>query len=765
VKDAFGKTEMSGKGAPPQVSKLGPGRHFLEQQTASDWNIRAIDIGQPDRIEDLKAPDLITQGDAVQVTWRSTKPARIELIDGLGRVIARADGEGTASLTAGRPLTHSGFVRATCGTVVVQTPVKFAAASREWDDYEVMLPWFGPRTYQPWIPSVDDQLRKIGVTTLADPDRNFKMMVSAHLPGFGIYWYRRDAYMNRKAEFAKTKDKKYLVREVTLESPAFEAGLRAQLEKSLRPVAPLKPMAVYLADESSLTFYADAFDVDWAPEALAGFRQWLRHEYANLDALNASWGTSFQDWDAVVPMTTEEAQAHGNFAPWADHRAYMEQEFVRAFGKARDLVHEIDPGIRASISGTQTPTAHNGCNWYEIDQQIDYLQPYSGGNQDAMHYLFRPGMTITGFTGYGLVGSDAQYEQWHRLFYGHTGASIFWHYTLFNPDLTLSEQGKALSEAFGKLQSGIGRVFMNSTVREDGVAIHFSMASIRGAWITDGKIASGLRDDDDSGNGKGGSKNFRELMKRRGAWAKELERQGVQFRFLATPQIEAGMLDKYRVLILPYSIAISDKEAREIERFMDRGGIVYGDDQTGRMDERCHWRKETLWAAARRGFERSGPRDVGVKRDFGGEFLVTVRDFGKSRLTGVLPKKAVSVRAPEGAYDLLRGGLAKAEVEASPERPALFIERPSRIAKLTLDPKLNVTLLDAAGAPVDLSVVRLEVFDPAGRLARHYSGNMTVRDGKASFQVPFALSDASGAWRVRARDVVSGLTAEVTVKR
>ena len=36
----------------------------------------------------------------------------------------------------------------------------------------------------------------------------------------------------------------------------------------MRPLAPLKPMACYLADESSLTFYADAFDVDWAPNRL-----------------------------------------------------------------------------------------------------------------------------------------------------------------------------------------------------------------------------------------------------------------------------------------------------------------------------------------------------------------------------------------------------------------------------------------------------------------------------------------------------------------
>jgi hypothetical protein len=760
VKDARGETEMAGKGTRPNLSKLSAGRHFFEQQTPSDFKISVIDVPQPDKIEDLKAfAEIIAEGQPVDVMWRSTRPARIELIDGLGRAIARAEGTGTVRLTAGRPLTHSGFVRATCGTAIEQIPVRFAASSREWNDYEVMLPWFGPKTYQPWIPAVDEQFRKIGITTLADPDRNFKMMVSAHLPAFGIYWYRREGYLKRKADYARTKDVKYLVREIELESPSFETGMRAQLEKNVRPVAPLKPMAVYLADESSLTFYGDAFDVSWAPEALAGFRQWLRQQYASLEALNSAWGTSFKEWDSVVPMTAEQAQQHGNYAPWSDHREYMEQEFVRAFGKASALVHEIDPGGRASISGTQIPTAHNGCNWYEIDHQIDYLQPYSDGDQDAMHHLFRPGLTITGFTGYGSVGSDAQHEQWQRLFYGHSGASIFWHYTLLNPDLALSEQGKALAEAFGRLQSGIGRVFMNSTVREDGIAIHFSMASARGAWITDGKIPADLGDSDKT------SKNFAELMKRRHEWTTALERHGAQFRFLATPQIEGGELEKYHVLILPYSIAISNKEAHAIEQFMDRGGIVYGDDQTGRMDEHCRWRKAQLWAGGHKGFERTGPRDAGLKRDFGGEFLVTIRDFGQSRLTGLLPAKATTVRTPAGAYDLLRGGLAKDQIEASPERPALFIERRSRIAKLLISQDLELRLTDDAGLPVDLSVAHVDVWDPAGRLSRHYSANVTVRAGHAAYRIPFALNDTRGIWRVQARDVISGLTAEVTLKR
>jgi hypothetical protein len=45
----------------------------------------------------------------------------------------------------------------TCGTAIEQIPVRFAASSREWNDYEVMLPWFGPKTYQPWIPALDEQ--------------------------------------------------------------------------------------------------------------------------------------------------------------------------------------------------------------------------------------------------------------------------------------------------------------------------------------------------------------------------------------------------------------------------------------------------------------------------------------------------------------------------------------------------------------------------------------------------------------------------------
>jgi len=760
-----GKILETGVGRPSARRKLVAGRYFLEQQAGPEWRISVIEIPAPDRVENLTiSPAVISEGDTVTVQWQSQNPGVAELVDGFGRVLARAQGASPLSLRAGRPLTHSGYVEVRAGGARARREVRYAASSREWTDYEVLLPWAGPRGYQPWTGALDEQFRRIGVTVMARPERNFKLMVSAHLPGFGIYWYRRDSYLKRKEAFIATGDKKYLTRDVILQTPELERGLRAQLEKSYRPLVPLRPFAVYLADESSLTCYADAFDVDWSPPALAGFRAWLRQQYGALEALNAAWNTNYRNWEDVVPMTTEEAQKHGNYAPWADHRAYMEAEFVRAFELARSLVHAMDPGGRASVSGTQIPTPHNGCNWYEIDRQIDYLQPYSGGNQDAMHHLFRSGMPITGFTGYGLTGEEAQYQQWQRLFYGHTGASIFWHYTLLNPDLTLSAQGKALAEVFSRLQAGIGRIFINSRVREDGVAIHFSMASIRGAWITDGRITAGM------GYAQRTSKNFAELMARRDRWVQELERQGVQFRFLATPQIEQGALEDYRILILPYSIAISDKEAEEIEKFMDRGGIVYADEQTGRMDERCRWRKTPLWQQSRKGLIRAGPGALGIRRalDVPGEFLTTVREFGDARLIGLLPKEKTKIALPrlEGiVYDLLRGGLAAPALEAGPAEPVLLLIRPTRIHRLALNPDLSLSLEDDNGRPIALSVVRIQLFDPTGKLVRHYSQNVTIRNGRAAFSIPWALNDPAGAWRIRATDVVSGLVAERIVRR
>jgi hypothetical protein len=52
--------------------------------------------------------------------------------------------------------------------------------------------------------------------------------------------------------------------------------------------------------------------------------------------------------------------------------------------------------------------------------------------------------------------------------------------------------------------------------------------------------------------------------------------------------------------------------------------------------------------------------------------------------------------------------------------------------------------------------IHVEVADPTGKIAMHYSGNWIAPHGEASGRIPLALNDVTGRWEIRVRDMVSG---------
>ena len=140
--------------------------------------------------------------------------------------------------------------------------------------------------------------------------------------------------------------------------------------------------------EGSLTSYTDPYDFDWGIHALRAFRRWLRQRYESLDSLNREWKSSYKRWGEILPFTTEQAMKSGNFAPWADHRTFMEVSFANAYQRVREAVLAADPNGHIALSGTQETTAYNGCDWYRLDRIIDDFLSYDGGNQWDIHRSF-----------------------------------------------------------------------------------------------------------------------------------------------------------------------------------------------------------------------------------------------------------------------------------------------------------------------------------------------------------------------------------------
>ncbi len=452
---------------------------------------------------------------------------------------------------------------------------------RRWQDYEVIVPWLHQGVW-PWTDLVENQYRRAGITSTSDTQWQFPLTVSMHPPGFGVYWYRRFSYLERKEKYRTTGDRKWLARVPCFHTDEFRRPVARTLRKGIPPILKYSPLAYYIADESSVTCYEDAFDLCWHEATLAAFRRWLSRWYRSLDQLNAEWDTSYSRWDDVMPVTYDEAQRRGNPAPWVDHRLFMNTALADAFRYASAVARKVDPKGLVTISGTQLPGSHNGCDWSKIDRAVEYLQPYSGGGQDEMHRSFNPQMILTGFTGYAMSGVPLEWEIWHRFLHGHRGASIFWGFTLVDPDLTLNAQGLSLGKCFGQLRGeGLCRALTSLKRRHDRIAIHFSMASGHTWWIQDGKLKlEGLE------YGRRTSPAFNRFVQSRVAWGAVLEDIGYQYDYMAYRELEHGGLRAggYRVLILPGSIALSEQEVKQIKAFVRGGGLLLADTMPGQTD-------------------------------------------------------------------------------------------------------------------------------------------------------------------------------------
>jgi glycosyl hydrolase family 42 (putative beta-galactosidase) len=485
-------------------------------------------------------------------------------------------------------------------------PIVVAARERRKNDYRGLLSFETPVHYfaEERLRLLRGQAMDTGFTWGGDVNDEL------HMPRgwFGVYWYDRGPttpegmekaiaefqktgdvdslpYLVKKELYRRTEEARFLVRTPSFDDPLVRQRLFDLARTAARSKAVYNMDYYFVGDEGSLGSYADPVDFCWGKHTLAAFREWLLGQYGSLESLNRTWGSAFSRWDDVLPLTTEAARREGRFAPWADHRTYMEVAFARAYQTVRDGVVEGDPGGHIALSGTQVTTPWNGCDWHRLDAVVDDFLSYSGGNQWDIHRSFaKPGASIGFWTGYGRSGTPVQHEVWTAALHGVLHPQLFWSPSIFNPDMTFSRSGRDLGAVFRALRfEGVGRLLMEAERLDDGIAVHYSMPSVHAAGI----LGHHPRREDD---GDEGEEADRSLPANRDGWVKVLDDLGLSFGFVATPQVEEGALRGKKVFVLPYSLALSDREVAEIRRFVEEGGLLLADAGAGLFDEHVAWR-------------------------------------------------------------------------------------------------------------------------------------------------------------------------------
>ena len=512
---------------------------------------------------------------------------------------------------------------------------------RPWDEYRVIL-WMGENGQKALSnPKLPERLRELGVNSGMIGPGGDPSFYQQH--GFGHYVeniiseglclkFRSKVKDWEKfvAGWAKTRDMDSLERDYPLEDADWLRRMRERMKTTARDAAPHAPLLYDLRDELSTTISANPFDYDFSPTSLAAFREWLKTRYTSLEALNAQWQTSFASWDAVTPFTTDQIKqrmASGkpgpeartdwsavrsvklelgkaqqertrwNFAPWADHRSYMDLALARALDHFRKASHEADPATPVGIEGTQMPHAFGGYDLWRMSQVLDWVEPYDICNSREIFGSFMPGRPILA-TVFEKETNAAMRRLWHLLLEGDKGSIIWWSEDVLDyskSELPLTAKGKALAPVFKSLTTPLAKLFMLAERERDPLLIHYSQPSIQVAWLLESA------NDGSTWLRRFGSyeadHNRHAVV--RNAWLKALQDLGFSPTFISGEELAKGLPTAPRLLVLPQSWAMSQTERDAARSFAKRENrVVIADGPHGLFDEHGTLRANFEWPAA-----------------------------------------------------------------------------------------------------------------------------------------------------------------------
>lgn len=412
-----------------------------------------------------------------------------------------------------------------------------------------------------------------------------------HAAGKGDLYLRREAWQEFFAAYRQNRQRP--VRPNCLRDPAVRERMKGLLREHVTRAKVGRVVGYAFDDEISVTSFTNPADVCWCARCLAAFRDWLREQYGTVEALNAEWDTAYADFQEAEPLHVDDLREvhqqpfHAwNLARWADHRRFMDTTFAEVLAELTATANEADPRVPAGFVGGQAPAAYGGYDYARLARAVQWMEAYDIGATNEILRSFwgqRKPHVQTFFS--SLEPYRDQWFLWYYFVHGNRGV-ICWPESdgkpWFEGDRARPEI-EALADTFQELQGRLGQIFVGAEFQPDPIAIYYSQPSIQLSWFMDiqphGSTwinrSSSLNND-----------NATDLFNR-WAWLKWLEDSGFQAEFVSYLDVrEKGLNpDRYKVLILPRTLALSEAEAAAITRFAESGGLVVADYLCGVFDE------------------------------------------------------------------------------------------------------------------------------------------------------------------------------------
>jgi hypothetical protein len=391
-----------------------------------------------------------------------------------------------------------------------------------------------------------------------------------------------------------------LIRPRSLAEPKVIEELKDQIRANVTATKGGLVFAYAFDDEISLGSLNSPAEVDVHPLSIAWYHNWLEERYGTIQRLNAFWGSSYQSFKDVRPVSFEDVRqsassppiASWNLSRWMEWRHFMDFQFARVLADLTQFTNKLDPAIPAGFVGGQQPSAYGGYDYALLSRAVQWMEGSNDLLQSFWNRPRRPHVQTYHVT--GSIGKDT-WSVWRQLAHGNQ-AAVAWPEGWFQTDRAtgqrfLANKVRNLASVFREIQGPVSEFIVDpdTHLETDPIGIYYSHPSIRVSWIMD-SIAHGKTwpnrlsslDDENLSSAR-----------LRSSWCRLLEDLGYQYDFISYLDVqEQKTIDKrFKVIILPQTLCLSDIEANALRAFVKSGGVLIADNLTGMLTETGKARK------------------------------------------------------------------------------------------------------------------------------------------------------------------------------
>jgi hypothetical protein len=316
------------------------------------------------------------------------------------------------------------------------------------------------------------------------------------------------------------------------------------------------------------------------PECMEAWREWLRRQYDDISALNASWGSDFGSFDAITlyedgDINEQAALNAGQFARWYDRQAFKRFNYARYCARYAEAYAAMDPKAITGFEGA----GGFGDAYEAIIDRVGFWGPYPSIGDDIIRSLAPRDLITSNWMGYSREAQPMVERMWRMISNGYHG--VWWwrwdnigrFHGFLAPDFhPWDDTSQPVIDEMRDIRDGVGTMMLQMEMPHDGIGLLYSMPSA----YADG-VAPHRRGP---------------LAAAHGAFLEASQDLGFASHYLSEQTVLTGDLTEgdERALLLPLTRALSDEVAGEIREFVRDGGLVIADLRPAIRDGHCRLR-------------------------------------------------------------------------------------------------------------------------------------------------------------------------------